>query len=225
MSDLLLKTRVVTLDANGSGVDHQSGEVLIIDSLSAGPMVNVTWIDGGGNDAGQVLNVTIGRTLHAGGQFSGYRLDGVAGSLVTLMIGPKESDAYNTLTTSVVIGHVIVDTAPEIEIKNDVGNPVPVTGAVTSTALLPSVLTNVAPVACTAVIAALLAIDATRRLFRAYNVGPDPVALVAAAGTFANAAIYIQPGETWNEKDAPGAAWFAICDAAKTATVNLFKAA
>jgi hypothetical protein len=227
----LLLTRVVVLDANGIGVDSQSGAVLLVDGLSAGPSVDVTWIGADGNDAGTVKAVLIGRTLHAGGQFYGYRLQGTPGAVVTLMIGPTGADAYNMLTTSVVIGHVLVDN--EIEIKNDAGNPLPVSGPLTDTQLraapvpvtsagtLGGALTNVAPVACTDVIAAALAASATRRAFYARNLGPNNVALVAAAGTFANAAIVLLPGETWSEKLAPGAAWYAICDAAETATLNI----
>lgn len=40
------------------------------------------------------------------------------------------------------------------------------------------------------------------------------VALGGAGVTLANAAIMLEPGDMWNETDAPGAAWFAISDTA-----------
>jgi hypothetical protein len=123
----------------------------------------------------------------------------------------------NMLTTSVVIGHVIVDN--ELEIKNDVGNPVPVSGT------LAAALTDAAPVAVTDVAGVLLAASAGRRSFRARNVGVNAVAIGGAGVTFAAAAIVLQPGELWIETDAPGAAWKCICDATLASTLNVLTAA
>jgi hypothetical protein len=213
----LLRSRNLVLDANGQCTDHQAGAVLMLDTLSAGPSIDVTWLDAAGNDAGLVAGVLIGRKLHAGGTFAGYRLKGAAGAVVGLLIGPDTSDMLNTLTTSVVIGHVIVDN--EIEIKNDAGNPLP------ATLTLAGALTDVAPVAATDVRVALLAASGTRRSFRVRNAGPDPVAIGGGAVTFADAVIVLQSGDVWIEDDAPGAAWSAICAAGKTASLKVLTAA
>lgn len=211
----LLKSRIVTLNANGDAIDHQAGSVLLLDGLTAGPSVDVTWIDAAGNEAGTVSGVLIGRKLHAGGVFAGYRLKGAAGAVCAIMIGPDTADASNMLTTSVVIGHVISDAGSVVEVANDVGNPLPVTSAITT------VVTDTAAVAATAARSALLALNAARRMFRVRNAGPDPVAIGGAAVTFAEAAIVLQANDLWIESDAPGAAWSCICDAGKTASVKI----
>ncbi len=67
MADTLLRSRTVILDAvTGVAIDHQSGGVLMIDTLSAGASVTVIWLDSAGQDAGVVTGVLPGRILHAG---------------------------------------------------------------------------------------------------------------------------------------------------------------
>jgi hypothetical protein len=80
---------------------------------------------------------------------------------------------------------------------------------------------NVAPFAVTAAAAVLLAALLARRGIRIKNVGANPVALGGTGIVYANAAVLIQPGETWNENEAPGAAWYVICDAGLTLTLNI----
>jgi hypothetical protein len=82
-------------------------------------------------------------------------------------------------------------------------------------------ITEGVPVSVNDTITELLPADVTRRAFYARNVGDSAVALVAAGGTFAAAAIYVLPGEIWRETIAPGAQWFCICDVAGEATMNL----
>ncbi len=82
-------------------------------------------------------------------------------------------------------------------------------------------VTNVAPVAVTAVAGALTAGNPARRGLRVKNVGADVVALGGAGIVFANAVVLIQPGETWNESEAPGAVWYCICDAGLVSTLNI----
>jgi hypothetical protein len=215
MAAALLRTRTVTLDVNGIAIDHEAGDCLVVDALTLGPSVDVTWLDSAGNDAGTVLNVLIGRHLHAGGTFDGFRLLGTPGSVVSLLIGPGESDVTSLISSSFVIGHVIVDNA--VEITNDAGNPLPVLPK------LATVLTDIGLVAATAVAAVLVAASATRRSFRVRNAGPDPVALGGGAVTFATAAMILQFGDAWIEDDAPGAAWKCICDAGKTASLYVLE--
>ncbi len=140
-----------------------------------------------------------------------------------MYVVPEGADANNYLATSVAIGNVVVTN--EVEVKNDAGNPLSVSGTVSLAGTLGAALTAVAPVACTAVAAVALAADATRRKVVFRNVGANAIALGPVGVVFANAAIVLQPTEMWVEKDAPGAAWDAICDAALASTLNIVTAA
>lgn len=65
--------------------------------------------------------------------------------------------------------------------------------------------------------ATLLISDATYKRLRVRNASATArVALGGAALTMANAAIILEPGDTWVEDDAAGAAWYAISDTAAT---------
>ncbi|VBY45458.1 Uncharacterised protein [Burkholderia pseudomallei] len=123
-------------------------------------------------------------------------------------------------------------TATNVGINNDAAHPVPVSlvsepGAPVAT--LDTKALTVATVAAVVVAAnatgtALLAADATRRAVRFFNRASSagPVAIVpAAADAYAAAAIVLNPGDFWNETDAPGAAWYASTPAATGAAVNL----
>lgn len=122
-------------------------------------------------------------------------------------------------------------TATNVGINNTAANPVPVTiesepGA--PFAVSPVLAQTVAEPASVAVAASatgtvLVAADSTRRALRFYapasNAGP--VAITAVNTTaFAAATIVLNPGDFWNESDAPGAAWYAATGA-NTATVNI----
>lgn len=80
---------------------------------------------------------------------------------------------------------------------------------------------NIAPVAVDAVAIQLVVAQVARRSLRLRNIGPGAVAIGGAGVTFGNAAVVIQSGETWMEADAPGAAWFAVCDAGMATTINI----
>nr|WP_314606065.1 hypothetical protein [uncultured Janthinobacterium sp.] len=86
---------------------------------------------------------------------------------------------------------------------------------------LAATVENVAPVAVSAVAAVLLAASGTRRGARLKNAGDNAVAIGGANIVFATAAVLIQPGETWNENEAPGAAWYCICDAGLVSKINI----
>ena len=126
-------------------------------------------------------------------------------------------------TVAPVLGVITNSDAQAIPVKPQIGAIFTVEQAteVDTRPYLAAAVANVAPVAVTAVAAALVAASATRRGLRLRNVGANPVALGGAGVTFAGAAVVIQPGETWNENEAPGAAWYVICDAALASTVNV----
>lgn len=106
-------------------------------------------------------------------------------------------------------------TATSVEVNNTTANAVPVITNFAST------IANGAAVACTAVEAAIVAASATRRGLRIKNAGVNPVAIGGTGIAYATAAVIIQAGETWNEPEAPGAAWFAICDTGLTSTLHV----
>jgi hypothetical protein len=80
---------------------------------------------------------------------------------------------------------------------------------------------NGAPIACGAAAVAILAANANRLEYRATNNGADPVAIGAPGITWANRALILAPGDTWIETKGAALAWEAICDAAKTASLNI----
>lgn len=82
-------------------------------------------------------------------------------------------------------------------------------------------VTDGAQVAATAVSAVLVALAASRRGLRIKNAGANAVAIGGAAVAFATAAVILQAGETWNESEAPGAAWWCVCDAGLASTLNI----
>lgn len=128
-------------------------------------------------------------------------------------------------TVNPVLGVVTVDNtdAEAIPIQQKVGHVFQVEQASEVDARLyqAAVVTNVAPLAVTAVAGVMLAASATRRGFRVKNNGANAVAIGGAGIVFADAVVLIQPGETWNENEAPGAAWYAICDAAAASSLNI----
>ena len=77
------------------------------------------------------------------------------------------------------------------------------------------------PVAVAAVVVVLVAVSTTRRGLRIKNAGAAAVAIGGATLAYATAAVLIQPSETWNENEAPGAAWWCVCDAAQASTLNV----
>ena len=77
-----------------------------------------------------------------------------------------------------------------------------------------------AAVACSAVIAAIVAANAARRQITFCNLGPDPVTLGALGHTWAKRCLILNAGDAYVEDRAGNLAWYAICDAAKTASVT-----
>lgn len=100
------------------------------------------------------------------------------------------------------------------------GNPVYVSGVTYTDAPATSML-NTGPVAIAAVAVSVMAANAARKAARFTNVGTDAVALGATGITWAKRCIVLEPGDVWSEDSAANLQWFAICDAAKTASVNV----
>jgi hypothetical protein len=106
-------------------------------------------------------------------------------------------------------------TATNVGINNDDAHPVPTKRAA---------LTNIAakPQASIGIGAAVaLVSDATLKRLLIRNASADAVIAIGGADvTLANAVIRLNPGDTWDETDAAGAAWYATADKAAT-PINL----
>lgn len=214
----LLISRDLVLDANGQTVDTVGGSMLMFDSSGATVSIDVTWLDAGGNEAGTVKGVILGRMLRPGGEFASYRITGGnPNDTLRMLVGPLDSYTRES-AQNVVIGHVIVDN--EIEVKNDAGNPLVVSGEVT-TAPNGNSISEPAAVAVTDVLTALLGADATALSVRLYNQGPDPVAIGGAGLTWAKRAVVLGVGDALLEEVAARLALSAICDAGNTAIVGI----
>lgn len=208
-----LKTRSLVLDGAGRGRDTQGGTVLIVQSISAGPSIDIQWILADGLQGGGFIGgAVVGQKFRPGFAFLGVQITGTAGATIGLLIGSGDADA------DLQVISVNVD-SNEVTIANP--DPIPVEWVATPPPGLADTVHNVAPVVAGAAATALLAADDTRRVFYARNIGPDPVALGAAGMTFADAAIVLLMDETWKETLAPGAAWFCIRDAGTAATVKV----
>jgi hypothetical protein len=113
----------------------------------------------------------------------------------------------------------------ETKINNNDAQALPVQqkiGAVFDTRqYLAAVVTDAAQVVATAARTVLVAQAASRRGLRIKNAGINPVAIGGATLAFGTAAVIVQAGETWNENEAPGAAWWCICDAGLSTTLNI----
>lgn len=77
------------------------------------------------------------------------------------------------------------------------------------------------PEAVTAVPAQFLAANVDRKGFRVVNMGPDDVAIGGPGLTWAKRVIVLGEAFGWEERDAGPLAWFAVCDAGNTATLNV----
>ena len=216
-----------------AGVSHTldiPGRLLLIDSPGVAGSVDVALVKNGTPGATMPGRKGGFRCLE---QFDGVQLTSATATTVTLFLsfedvnlGTNQLEITNsaaspvnvTFTSAIApLGSVTVNNtdAQAVPVVQKAGAEFVVRGYLAQT------VANVAPVAVTAVAGVLLAAAATRRGFRVKNVGANPVAIGGAGLTFAAAAVLIQPGETWNENEAPAAAWSCICDAALASTLNI----
>jgi hypothetical protein len=107
-----------------------------------------------------------------------------------------------------IAGGAVTVTASNVGINNADANAVPVRNQALDT------IVDHSPSAINTGAAQLLVNDSTYRLLRIRNASNTQViALGGAAVTLANAAIILQPGDTWEETAAAGAPWYATSDA------------
>lgn len=206
-----------------------AGRVLLIDSPGVGGSVDVVLLVKG--TPGQTMAARkTGFKLIA--PFDGVILTSAVDTTVTLFLsfedvnlGTNGIEVVNTVTNPVnvlfggtvapVLGVITNADAQAIPVQQKVG------AEFATRQYMAATVTNVAPAPVTAAASVFLAAAAARRGFRVKNVGANAVAIGGAGLTFANAAVLIQPGETWNESEAACAAWSAICDAGLASTLNI----
>ncbi len=189
------------------------GRVLLIDSPGVGGSVDVALVVNGTPTTTMVGRKTGFKNV---APFDGVILSSPVDTTVTLFLSFEDVNlGVNSL-----------------EIANSVANPVnvlfggtvaPVVGTIANTnaQAIPvqiqalAVLVDHAPAVINNGAAQLLINDATYKRLRVKNASVTArVALGGAAVTMANAAIILEPGDTWAEDDAAGAAWYATSDTA-----------
>lgn len=148
------------------------------------------------------------------------------------------SGADNDIELIVADGDVDIQVTDSIVIANTVANPVPIVFTdpvsvvvadvnVTNALLdvrekLGATFVDMVPVAIDDAGVQVVAASATRREVRIRNVGANPVALVTAAATaYADAAVLVQPGETWIEATAAACKLMGKCAAGLASTLNV----
>lgn len=102
-----------------------------------------------------------------------------------------------------------------VGVTNDENTPIPAKHYQAKT------VSDLPAVAVTSARVAIVAAASTRRGIRIKNAGLSPVAIGGDTVDYAAACVQIMPGETWNESEAAPAAWYAICDAGQTSTLNI----
>lgn len=95
-----------------------------------------------------------------------------------------------------------------------------VTAPVSLVPQVSATMENSAALAVTSAGANIATARPARRSIRFANIGTDPVAIGAPGLTWAARCLVLNPGDTWEELTAPNLAWFAICEATKTASIT-----
>lgn len=126
-------------------------------------------------------------------------------------------------------------TATAVGINNTEANPVPMVQPAGQSFMvdqkagaefkirgyLAGAVADIAPVAVTEARPRVVDQSPTRRGLRLRNSGLYPVGMGGQNVTMANAVVLIQPGEVWNENEAPGAAWYCVTAAGQASTINI----
>lgn len=223
-----------------AGIPHTldiPGVLLLIDSPGDAGAVDVALMKNG--TPGATMAGRKGGFRHMGA-FDGVQLTSATATTVTMFLsfedvnlGTNQLEISNSAanpvnvlfggTVAPVIGTISNTEAQAIPVVQKAGTIFTVEQAteVDTRNYQATAVTNVAPFAVTAAAGVFLAAAPTRRGFRIRNTGDNPVAIGGAGITFANAAVVLQAGETWNENEAPGAAWSCLCDAGLASNLNI----
>lgn len=203
------------------------GKTLYIQRSSAGPVLNVEIVKGQA-ESSRIARVGKGFKVTPATGFDGIRITTTADSLVDFVVTDGGIDlAFDE--DAQIIGN---EDDQAIPIRTPAGKPLevlfggtvePVLGIATvdnnDDEAIPvrsqslSIFMHAAPVSVGVTATVLTAADATRRklVIRNGHVSAA-VAIGGASITMENAAIVLLPGDIWEERDAAGAAWYAISD-------------
>lgn len=146
----------------------------------------------------------------------------VFASMLDLRLNNADGAAVNAqIVGTVPVSVLSPDPLPVQNEQGDApGNPLYVAGVLAEDAPA-NTITDRAAVAAGPAAAVLLAADATRLEFVAYNIGPNPVAIGMAGITWAKRAIVINAGDTWIERRGAHKAWEMITDAGMAGSVTV----
>lgn len=200
-----------------------SGKLILVDDVDGAAGVDITPIRGGSNqrtmpkrkkafkfwidyDAIE-LQADAACTVSMFLSFTDVSLGFADGALVNVAGGVSVLNGPDSRVPVDVAGGVVNVTADNVGVSNTDANPVPVKlQAFANLVHLPAVAVNTG--AAQAVVA-----DATLKRLRLRNESSTARIAVGGAGvTMANAAIILEPGDTFIESDAAGASWFAVSD-------------
>jgi hypothetical protein len=125
------------------------------------------------------------------------------GALVNVVGGVSIINDQGSRVPVDLAGGTVTVTADNVGVSNDDTKPVPIRRQALKN------LVHVAPVAVNTGAAVQLYGDAATRVIVFRNTGSTVIGLGGAGVTAANAAILLNPGDTWVEDNAPGIAWYA----------------
>ena len=212
------------------------GRTLLVQRSGAGPVLDITFKQRGGGQT--VERVGSGFKASPVGGFDGIEISTSAAGVVDFLItdgdvqiptdatkiGNDDGEAIPIRTPAgqplaVLFAGTVAPVLGSTKTTNTDAEAVPVQqkiGAVfTTQAEKLSTLADHAKAVINAGAAQLLISDATfKRLVVKNAHAVARVALGGASMTFADAAIILEPGDTWTEGDAAGAAWWAVSDIA-----------
>lgn len=221
------------LQAGVPYVHNVEGKVLLVDSTGAADGVDIALMRNGTPQTTMPMRKAAFRLVEA---YDGVMLTspvatsvGIFLSFEDVQLGVADGAAVkvpdgvainNTEPIPVLFGGTVTPVLGVVTVDNTSGEAIPiaqVAGTTFTTEAKPmGSLVNPAPVVVGLAATALIA-DATLKRLRIRNGHATAIVALGGAGvTLANAAIQLLPGDIWLEKDAAGAAWFAVSDTAGT---------
>lgn len=193
---------------------NTAGTLLLIDSLGAAPGVSVQLTKVGGSDGATMPNRQSAFRLVE--PFEGVTFTSAVDTVLGVFLSTSDVQLGFVSGGAVSVpGGVLIANTPAARVPVDVGGAqINVTATNVGISNNLKTLTHQAP-AVVGTVAAQVISDANMKRIRFRNA--DAAAVIALGGaqvSMANAVVVLNPGDVWNEDDAPGAAWFAISDTA-----------
>jgi hypothetical protein len=211
--------QTVNLAAGARTRVQTSGKTLVVVATGAASNIEL-WIMRGSEELEYIRTAPRGfkvRLADAG--FSHVELRAAVDTTAELVLSNNANVDFDFVTGTTVQANILGLPLPVQIDRGTPGNLMYVTGVSITDAPATSAPDNTA-VACSSTQAQIVAAAAARRQVTMTNLGPDPVALGSAGITWGKRCIVLQPGDSYVEDRAGNLAWWAICDAAKTASVT-----